>query len=268
MLTNTTYQKWLTGLLFFAVLGVNGLANGLPINGLTTGEVSDMYPNLFTPAGFTFGIWGLIYTGLLGYVLAFAFTKKTNLPSEKVTLLWGVNAAANIAWIFAWHYLKTASSLSIMLILLLSLIWITTELRKVEHPDKLTIYSRVVFELYFGWITVATIANVTALLVRYDLDLVVLSPEQWTASIIVVAALVSAIVYLRGASIWYLLPVLWAFYGIYAKHESEWGFRGAYPLVMATLKWTFSALLLIVLARLFFQPGYQRNEAYKKDQEK
>lgn len=258
MLANTTYQKWLTVLLFVAVLMVNWLANVLPINGLTTGDVSEMYPNLFTPAGFTFGIWGLIYTGLLGYVLAFAFIKKTSLPSEKITLLWGVNASANIAWIFAWHYLKTASSVAIMLILLLSLIWITTELRKVERPDKLTTYSRAAFELYFGWITVATIANVTALLVRYDLDLLVLSPEQWTASIIVVAALVSAIVYLRGASIWYLLPVLWAFYGIYARHESEWGFRGAYPFVMTTLKWTFSALLLIVLARLVLQPGYKR----------
>ena len=261
----TTNQKWLTVLLFIAVLGVNGLANGLPINGLTTGEVSDMYPNLFTPAGFTFGIWGLIYTALLGFVLAFAFTKKTNLPSEKITLLWAVNAVANMTWIFAWHYLKTASSLAIMAILLLSLIWLISELRKVERPDKLTAYSRAAFELYFGWITVATIANVTALLVRYDIDSLVLSTEHWTATIIAVSALIAAWVYIRGASVWYLLPILWAYYGIYTKHESEWGFRGAYPLVMTTLKWTFSALLLVVIARLLLQIRYKRNNSYQKN---
>ena len=54
---------------FILMVTVNALANLLPLNGLTTGEVSDSYPNLFAPAALTFSIWGVIYTGLTACIL-------------------------------------------------------------------------------------------------------------------------------------------------------------------------------------------------------
>ena len=265
MYAKAIYQKLVTALVFVGVIAANAAANGIPLNGYTTGELSDRYVNLFTPAGFTFSIWGVIYLGLLGFVLVMLFSKSAILPRIEITQLWLVNGLANIAWIFAWHYLKISSSMVIMLIILLSLIWLTDALRRVAQPDTSTRYVSAVFELYFGWITVATIANATALLVRYDIDLLVSSTEHWTATIITVSGLIAAWVYIRSASVWYLLPILWAYYGIYTKHESEWGFSGAYPLIMTTLNWAFSALLLIVFARLLLQIRHKRNNSYQKN---
>ena len=52
-----------------AMIVVNVLANALPINGLNTGEISDRFNILFVPAGYVFSIWGLIYIGLIAFVV-------------------------------------------------------------------------------------------------------------------------------------------------------------------------------------------------------
>lgn len=247
MFSKPLNQKLIAALVFVAVIAVNAAANALPINGFTTGELSDRYFNLFTPAGFTFSIWGVIYLGLLGFVLVMLFSKSSVLPREEITQLWVVNGVANMAWIFAWHYLKIASSMFIMLILLLSLIWITDYLHKIKDPDRITLYVRAAFDVYFGWITVATIANATALLVVIDFERWGLSEAEWTSTMVGVAATVALLVSLMRRSIWYLLPVLWAFYGIYAKHQAAWGFRSAYPEVLNTLQFAFGLLTLMLL---------------------
>lgn len=250
MFAKAIYQKLVTALIFVGVIAANAAANGIPLNGYTTGELSDRYVNLFTPAGFTFSIWGVIYLGLLGVVLIALFAKSPAALKPEFTQLWVVNGFANIAWIFAWHYLKIASSMFIMLILLLSLVWITDLLQRIEKPDGLTKFSSAVFDLYFGWITVATIANATALLVAFDFDGWSLSEADWTVVMISVAAILSGFVFIFKKSIWYLLPILWAFYGIHAKHEAIWGFRNAYPEILSTLRWAFAALLILVLLQL------------------
>ena len=245
MFSKPLNQKLITALVFVAVIAVNAAANALPINGFTTGELSDRYFNLFTPAGFTFSIWGVIYLALLGYVLL--IFRSNQFSSSELSFLWVVNGVANMAWIFAWHYLKIASSMFIMLILLLSLIWITDYLHKIKAPDRITRYVRAAFDVYFGWITVATIANATALLVAMDFGRWGLSEGEWTSTMVGVAATVALLVSLMRRSIWYLLPILWAFYGIYAKHQAEWGFRSAYPEVLNTLQFAFGLLTLMLL---------------------
>ena len=54
---------------YLAMITINALANILPINNMTTGDISDKYGNLFAPAGITFSIWGLIYLLLAAYVV-------------------------------------------------------------------------------------------------------------------------------------------------------------------------------------------------------
>ena len=246
MLRNLFLLRSAYVLLFVGVIAINGAANALPINGLTTGAVSDLYPNLFTPAGFAFSIWGLIYTGLLAFLIRILATADTALVG-KLFPWFAINSLANMAWIFAWHYLKIASSMFIMLILLLSLIWITDYLHKIKAPDRITRYVRAAFDVYFGWITVATIANATALLVAMDFGRWGLSEAEWTSTMVGVAATVALLVSLRRRSIWYLLPILWAFYGIYAKHQADWGFRSAYPEVLNTLQFALGLLTLMLL---------------------
>lgn len=247
MIADRFYQKWIVALIFIAIIAVNALANALPINGLTTGELSDRYVNLFTPAGFTFSIWGIIYLGLLGFVLVMLFSKSAVLPRTEITQLWVVNGLANMAWLFAWHYLKISSSMFIMLILLLSLIWLTDALWRVAEPDASTRFVSAVFDLYFGWITVATIANATALLVALDIDMSVFTEAQWTSYMIYTASVVALFVALKRKTWFYLLPILWAFYGIHFKHKADWGFRSSYPEVMTSLQIGFGALLVVFI---------------------
>ncbi len=94
---------------FLLMVAVNFLANFLPLNGVTTAEVSDSYANLFAPAGYTFAIWGLIYLLLALYVLfqmGFLHKKENMNPPlmNKIGRAFIVSSAANIAWIFSWHF--------------------------------------------------------------------------------------------------------------------------------------------------------------------
>ena len=157
---------------FVAMVTVNGLANSLPINGRSTGELSDSYPNLFVPAGFTFFVWGVIYLLLLAFIAYQLVATLRGSPEgigvvTTVRVWFVVSSLANIAWIYAWHYERVLLSVVFMLVLLASLIAIYLKLQIGMAPS--TSVRRwlveVPFGVYLGWITVATVANVTALLV-------------------------------------------------------------------------------------------------------
>jgi translocator protein len=102
---------------------VNWLANALPINGITTGEVSDSYPVLFTPAGYVFAIWGVIYLLLLGYVIYQALPAQRENPLlQKIAPWFILNTLANTVWIFFWHYQLIPITVLLMLGVLIPLI--------------------------------------------------------------------------------------------------------------------------------------------------
>ena len=211
---------------FISVIIVNGLANALPLNGIGTGELSDLYPNLFVPAGITFSIWGIIYLLLAGFCvtgLAAAFGNKLN-PEflSRIGVWFIISCIANLSWIFAWHWKKVGLSLLFMLLILLTLIMIYKKLM----PDYETankpafIFVKLPFSVYLGWITVATIANVTALLVHANWNGFGLSEPLWTVIILLTAVLITCIIILRHKDLGYSLVVIWAFLGIILKRSS------------------------------------------------
>jgi len=164
--------KIFTALAYVVMIAANALANILPINNRTTGAVSDSYPNLFAPAGLTFSIWGLIYLLLAGYVV-YQFTKRA---ANKESLLGKINplfiatSLANFLWIFAWHYDYIGFSVILMLILLFLLIKIADILRREKFSAWEKLFIMAPFSVYFGWITVATIANITVFFGKYRLE--------------------------------------------------------------------------------------------------
>lgn len=209
---------------FAAMIAVNAMANILPINGLNTGEVSAMFPNLFVPAGFTFSIWSVIYLLLLGYVIMSGImlwkSDAKNLLLPHVNLLtvpFLVTCILNAVWILSWHYLQVVLSLIIMLWLLRTLILIY--LRMQQHRTMITgfplwtLYAP--FVIYLAWICVATIANTTALLVHIQWNGFGIDDFVWSCTMIVVAFLLTAgFAYLRG-ELAFGLVTAWALYGIY-----------------------------------------------------
>jgi len=225
------------GVLFLLVLAINALANILPLNGMTTGEIAQMYPNLFTPADFTFAIWGLIYFALAWFVLYQAGLLPGIRPDPGVVRaigwLFALASLANVAWIFAWHYLLVALSLVFMLMLLISLISLYTRIRQRDPASRAeTWFVRIPFSLYLGWISVATIANITVTLVNYNWNGFGLPPELWTIVVILLADVLALLMLLTRDDRWYAAVILWALYGIYVQHVTT--FMRMYPDVITT----------------------------------
>lgn len=212
----------LTG--YIATVVINGLANALPINGKNTGAISDSLPNLFAPAGFIFSIWGLIYILLLIfsiYQLAAVFMKdeKKSAFHEKISFYFQIASAANCCWILAWHFEKFPLSLLLMIILFISLLTIYLRLGiggdGHSQMDKYLIHMP--FSIYLGWITVASIANVTAVLVSIGWNGFGLNPEIWTVAVIAVAVIISAGMLFRKRDIYFNIVIIWALLGIAFK---------------------------------------------------
>jgi translocator protein len=248
------YSKLLATLNLFALAGVltiNTLAIMLPINGMSTGELSALYPSLFTPAGFTFSIWSVIYLLLTGFII-FQWTVLSKPYFVELSLWFLLSSFANIGWILTWHYLFIYASVLIMLILLFSLTKIFLLLQSViltSLTEK--IFIQLAFTFYFSWICVATIANISALLVSLSWDGGILSPIMWTITMINVACVLGIFISIRFREPAFLLVLMWALYGIYSK----WTDTENNSIAITTL------ILLLLIAVTFFAllPGFKKN---------
>lgn len=237
-------------LAFVLVIVVNALANRIPIGGRTTGEIADMYPNLFTPAGFTFAIWGIIYLGLA----LFALYQAGLLPGvnngrgvvRDIGWLFILSSLANVSWLLAWHYDMILLSVVFMLLLLVTLIGIYQRVRNRDMVSGLEKwFVRVPFSLYLGWISVATIANITVALVSVNWNGFGISPQIWTVIVILVADLLALSFLARRSDVWYGLVVAWALFGILYRHLTF--FAGQYPAVVYTSLISIAVLVLGVI---------------------
>ena len=212
-------------LAFIFMIVMNFLANYLPLNNITTAEISDKYYNIFTPAGFTFIIWGVIYISLavlLVYLIWGAIKGKEGPIQATSDIGWyfAVSSVLNGVWIFTWHYDLIVLSLVVMVVLLMSLILLYRRLRngQVEGGGYL-----LPFSIYLGWISVATIANIATLTVKLDWGGFGLSSEFWLTVLLVVIIAVAAYMILKIKDSVYGLVIFWALVGITA---ARWGEAG------------------------------------------
>ncbi len=237
---------------YLAMITVNVLANALPLNGRRTGEVSDAYQNLFTPAGLTFSIWSVIYLLLGLHVLYQLGLFRGSQPHDERTallnrigLLFSVSSAANAAWVFAWHYEMIPLSVVLITVILVCLILITNSLRTANLTARERWFVGVPFSVYFGWTTVATVANITVLLVSLNWDGFGLADSAWAAIIVVIAMVIGTVTTLRNQDVAYGLVLIWAYTGILIRQTSADGLDGRYPVVIAAV---VASLLVFVAA--------------------
>ena len=240
--------KILAGVAYITMVVMNFLANGLPLNNRTTGAISDAYPNIFAPAGPAFSIWGLIYLLLGAYVL-FQFVKKDRKTEDllkKINPLFIATSLANTSWIFAWHYDFIGLSVLIMATLLFLLIRIADILRTEQFNSlkKLLIWAP--FSVYFGWITIASIANITVFLVSIGWNRFGIADSVWTSIILLVGALIGILRMHKDKNIAYGIVLVWAYSWILFKHLSASGFDGQYPSVIATVIVCLAAFVFFV----------------------
>ena len=236
---------------FILMIVINVLANLLPLNGVDTGVVSDSYPNLFAPAGITFAIWGIIYLflALFTFYQLGIINKNDEISNElmnRVGILFSLSSIANSIWIFTWHYQVIWLSIIFMIVILTLLIKIVNEIRQEKLSIKEKFFVKVPFSIYFGWISVATIANATTLLVSLGWKGFGLSESIWTIIILIVGAIIGIITLLKNRDYYYGLVFVWAYFGIIIKHTTV--FNNMYPSVVVTA----IVLIAFILAAVIY----------------
>jgi len=173
-------------------LTVNFLAAALPLNGQNTGEISDRFQVYFVPAGYVFAIWGIIYLGWIAFIVyQFRPSQKESPRLRKLGYLFALSNLANAAWLFAWHY--NAFGLSVLIMLTLLGLLIASYLRLDVNRASVSRAERwsvdIPFSVYLGWVTVATVANITSWLYSIDWNGFGIAPQVWAVIMIVVAGL-------------------------------------------------------------------------------
>lgn len=242
--TNTIIRPVITALAVITTLVVNTLAVVLPLNNRSTAAISDSFVVYFTPAGYVFSIWSVIYTALLAFVVySFLPRNRTNSQLQAIFPWFLLSCAMNSTWIFLWHYGFYPLSLVVMLVLLASLVMVYIRLgignTKFTGSDFWCL--RFTFSIYLGWICVATIANTTALLYDIRWDGFGVSAQVWTAIMLGVAVLLGTILTETRRDALLVAVLLWAFVGIGVKHS-------AVPIVGISA-WTAAALSAVLVLR-------------------
>lgn len=249
MSANNPY-KWGNLLLFLGVIAVNTLSVTLPLGGNSTAEISDRYHTYLTPAGYAFSIWSLIYLLLAGFII-YQFRSRTGgRDSVERTGIWFMlSCVFNMSWLILWHYLHIELSLVAMVLLLLSLIIIYRRTRFIPNPatgDKWLV--KLPFSLYLGWISVATIVNVSVVLVKNDWGGFGLSGPFWAVIMLCVGTLLAVLVSFPYRDSIYPLVFVWAYIAIAIEHKdtNEVYFTG---LIAAGLLLLYSIWLLLTPRR-------------------
>ena len=216
-------RQYINLLTVILALGVNILATTLPLNGQNTGEISDQFQVYFVPAGYVFSIWGLIYLGWIAFtIFQLQPSQKKNPRLRRLGYLFALSNLANAAWLFCWHYNLFGLSVLVMLTLLGLLIasYLRLDVNR-SHVSRLEYWSvDVLFSVYLGWITVATVANISDWLYFIGWDGFGIPAQTWAVIMVAVASLLGLAMAWTRRDAGYLVVLVWAFIGIALKQTA------------------------------------------------
>ncbi len=224
-MTNSTALRYANIVFFVLTVIMNSLAGSTKIiGGRNTADVSNANSTLITPAGYVFAIWGVIYI-LLGIFVVYQA-----LPSQKgkeylnrISWLFILSSIVNIAWLFAWQYEYLSLSVLLIFALLVTLIAIYVRLgigkSNAIPREKLAVH--LPFSVYLGWITVASIADVSATLVSYNWNGFGISPSTWAILVVAVTLIITMLMLATRKDTAYALVIIWALVGIGVNHAGN-----------------------------------------------
>jgi hypothetical protein len=216
-------QRWLVVVATVATLVVNTLAGAVGINGSRTGEIANRYDLPFTPSGWVFSIWSLIYAGLVAFtVFQLTSTGRRSARVAELRPIYVFTAAANCAWLWFWHHAALAASLVVMLLLLGALVATRRTLARGPPPAAPQAWCvDAPFGLYLAWITVATLANLGAVATSGAIGGVRADPIAWSQGTLAASFVIALFVFLRLRDPLWLAVIGWAAAGIALKRGQE-----------------------------------------------
>lgn len=213
-------------LVLLALVFWNYYSNTGAINNKTVGSVSDNLDNLFTPAGYAFAIWGIIYLGLLVlgiYMVVCAFKSDNNnefIAKAAPTLI--LAHLGNAVWLWFWLNEEAGISVIVMLFILgmLTLTVLRLNMQRWDAPLKFIALVWWPIGLYFGWISVATIANISSYLGKLNWTGGI-SEIAWTIIMIFIATLLALFMIFNRNMREYGAVFMWAFVAIAVRHSDQ-----------------------------------------------
>ena len=159
-LTPETVTLWIVYAL--TLLG-NVIIEAGQVGGNTSATVAYGVFTWFTPAGYVFSIWSLIYVALIGWLVA--YTREAPLRAKRftpVSVLFIGSCVLNVLWLALWHFELVAVSFIVILAEWLVLAALYLNVRRTMK----TASGRVPVSIYTAWVTVATLANMAILVTR------------------------------------------------------------------------------------------------------
>lgn len=247
-------RRLVTMVAFAITVSINTAAVLLPLNGSSTAEISARFPALVIPANYVFSIWSVIYLALLGFTVFQATPgRRSDARLRRIGYLPALSGVLNAGWVVLWHYEIFALTVPVMVSLLVTLAVIYRRLdigrRPVALVDRILI--DLPWSLYLGWITVATIANVTQTLVWLGFRGGPIAEEAWAVAVLALGVAIAARVVLRHRDLVYAAVIIWAYAGIAVNQAGS-------PVVVATALGGAAAIAMLAAAsRLRPPPGHR-----------
>lgn len=204
---------------YAVMIVINVCANIVPIGNGTTAEVSAKYNNLFTPAGYTFSIWLVIYV-LMGVFVLYQWSllsrdeKQITKDINRNSLLFSLTCLINSLWIFVWHYDMIMLSVVLIVLLLVTLITIQGRFTIKCGDDNGRKFSLIGFDIYTGWIAAASIANVSAWLVSIGWNGFNVSSEIWMIILVLIGTVIGSLFSIVSGKYFSTIAMVWAYIGI------------------------------------------------------
>lgn len=239
---------------------VNALAEILLVNGVTSKEVSDAYPSLFTPPGYVFSIWSVIYTLLIVFMIYQALPSQREASYLKPTAVFFVlGGLINTSWLILFHYsfgqpgiyVFTPILIGLFLVLMLYT-YVKLEIGAVNVPTKVKAAVHLPVSVYAGWVSLAVIANIASVLNVIVPGIPLATQELWTALVIIVALIIALLMLVIRRDAAYGLVVVWATVGI-ATNQS------AIPIIyFSAIGTALIILVAILLLPLITRKGFAK----------
>lgn len=247
-----TKRAWINGIFLVITLGINSMGALGWINGNSQKEISDRYVTLITPSPSTFSIWSLIYALLLMSVVVMIAKKDDpyyHRAIDQITVMFRVSCLLNILWIVSFSYVQIELSVLFIFALLITLTIICKRLTQIQEKKHWLL--PISFGLYTGWLLIATVVNIAAALVKLKWSGFGIGQETWAVIVLVGAIMVAFYVLLKIRNAAFLLPIAWAYWGIYQFLNSSEGFGGEFPLLQGISLAGMIVLIAIAAIQLY-----------------
>jgi len=217
-------------LVFYVIaFAVSNLSQLKIFGGVTNADISNKYDTVFTPAGLTFAIWGVIYLSLFGFTIYHLIRAyKDDVHSEasqdllNIGNLFIINNIATTCWVFAFTYEYLLTSMLLIIIQLITLIKIFINLSLFNNNKTLSnkLFTQFPLTIYFAWLCVANIANISLYLVSVNWDGFGIAPAIWAIVLIIITVVLSTFIIIGKKNPFFGLVIVWALYGIVLKRTA------------------------------------------------